>query len=254
MNDLAISTDNGVLTIAFNRPQKKNALTAAMYQVLASHLQAAAEDRQVRVVLVHGDPDAFCAGNDLGDFLDNPPQAFDAPVWAFLRVLSAFPKPVVAAVSGVAVGVGTTMLLHCDLVYAADNARFSLPFVNLGLCPEAASSLLLPRVMGYPAAAEALLTGEAFDADVALQANLVSRVLPVEQLLDFARLQAGKIADKPAAAVGQAKRLLKMGAAAEVRERIDEEARVFGQMVAGPEAREAFSAFTEKRKPDFSRL
>jgi enoyl-CoA hydratase/carnithine racemase len=157
MSDILTSVDAGVMTIMLNRVEKKNAITSAMYTAMADALKSAADDAAVRVVVFQGQETFFCAGNDIGDFLNHPPTADDSPVYRFLKTISTFPKPLVAAVCGVAVGVGTTLLLHCDLVYAGDNAAFSLPFANLGLCPEAASSLLAPQMFGYHRAAEVLL-------------------------------------------------------------------------------------------------
>lgn len=246
MPDLLTHEDSGVLVITFNRPDKKNAITLAMYQQLTEQLLRAASAPDIAVVLFSGGEQAFCAGNDLGDFISQPPNEPDAPVWQFLRTLAAFPKPVVAAVCGVAVGIGTTLLLHCDLVHAGDNARFSLPFVNLGLCPEAGSSLLLPRLCGYQRAAEILLLGEPFDAQAAMQAGLVSKVLEPDEVLDSALAQARKLAGKPLAALMETKRLLKSSDAAAVRARIDEEAGVFARLLASDAAREAIAGFTRK--------
>jgi enoyl-CoA hydratase/carnithine racemase len=180
--DILINRDGGVLTIALNRPDKKNAITAAMYQEMADAFFEAEKDATVRVVLIRGNGGTFCAGNDLEDFMKAPNTDHDAPVLQFLRRISSAPKPVVAAVAGAAVGVGTTMLLHCDLVYAASTTKFSVPFVQLGLCPEAASSLLLPRVAGYQRAAEKLLLGEAFDAEEAVSMGFVNRVLDAAEV------------------------------------------------------------------------
>jgi enoyl-CoA hydratase/carnithine racemase len=196
----------------------------------------------------------FSAGNDIGDFLAAPPSHEDAPVFRFLRGLASFPKPVVAAVCGPAVGIGTTMLLHCDLVYAGDNAAFSMPFVNLGLCPEAGSSLLVPQMMGYHRAAEALLMGEPFMAEAALEVGLVNRVVPPTEANGIAQAQARKLAAKPITSLVETKRLLKKGQMAQVLERIDEEAQSFGRLLQAPAAKEAFTAFMEKRKPDFSQV
>ncbi|MDR0212215.1 MAG: enoyl-CoA hydratase [Pseudomonas putida] len=243
MTDLQTREDSGVLIITFAREAKKNAITVAMYQDLTQTLQRAASDPEIAVVLFHGSEQAFSAGNDLADFLSQPPDGLDAPVWQFLRTLAAFPKPLVAAVCGVAVGVGTTLLLHCDLVHAGSNARFSLPFVNLGLCPEAGSSLLLPRLFGYQRAAEALLLGEPFDAEAAARAGLVSKVLEPHEVLESALAQARKMASKPLQALIETKRLLKSG---DVVERIDEEARVFARMLQASAAQEAIAGFRNK--------
>ena len=175
MTDILVHTEAGVMTLTFNRVDKKNSITSKMYGELADALAAAESDAAVRCVLIQGDPTIFSAGNDIGDFLNAPPAGQDSPVFRFLRGIASFPKPIVAAVCGPAVGIGTTMLFHCDLVYAGDNAAFSMPFVNLGLCPEAASSLLVPQMFGYHRAAEALLLGEPFMAEAALEVGRFPR-------------------------------------------------------------------------------
>ena len=212
--DILVERADGVLTIAFNRPGKKNAITAAMYQTMADAM-----------VEAHGD--------------------------ASVRAISLAEKPVVASVAGPAVGIGTTLLLHCDLVYAADTASFSLPFSQLGLCPEAASSLLLQRVGGYQAAAEKLLLGEAFDAAEAQRMGFVNRVLPAAEVDAFAVAQAAKLAALPASSLRVTKSLMKRASHQELQTQMSEEAVHFGKMLLAPEAREAFKAFFEKRKPDF---
>lgn len=252
MSDILTHTEQGVCTLTFNRLARKNAITAAMYAALADALAQARADAAVRVLLIQGDATVFSAGNDIGDFLDHPPADADAPVFRFLRELAAFPKPLVAAVCGPAVGIGTTLLLHCDLVYAGDNAAFSMPFVNLGLCPEAGSSLLLPQMFGHHRAAEALLLGEPFLAEAALEVGLVNRVVPPTECNAIAQQQARKLAAKPLSALMETKRLMKLGQQDALLARIEEEARSFGRMLREPAAREAFSAFMEKRKPDFS--
>ena len=254
MSDILVHTEAGVTTITLNRVDKKNSLTSAMYSALADALVQAQADAAVRVVLLQGDVTIFSAGNDIGDFLHQPPAGAQSPVFRFLHGIAAFPKPIVAAVCGPAVGVGTTMLLHCDLVYAGDNAAFSLPFVNLGLCPEAASSLLLPQMFGYHRAAEALLLGEPFMAEAALDIGLVNRILPPTEVNAMAQAQARKLAAKPLTSLVETKRLMKKGQASLVAQQMDEEGAVFGRMLREPAAREAFSAFMEKRKPDFSQL
>ncbi|MFM0140271.1 enoyl-CoA hydratase [Caballeronia grimmiae] len=252
--DIVIERAQGVLSIVLNRPDKKNAITAAMYQEMADGLYEAEKDPDVRAVLLRGNGGAFSAGNDLEDFLNDPPKEQDAPVFQFLRRLSGMPKPVVAAVSGVAVGVGTTMLLHCDIVYAAKNAKFSLPFVQLGLCPEAASSLLLPRIAGYQRAAEKLLLGEAFSVDEAVSMGFVNGVVDVAELDAYAFERARRLAALPAASLRATKALMKGEQSAEVPARMDEEAAHFSRMLVAPEAREAFAAFFEKRKADFTKF
>ncbi|SAL24798.1 enoyl-CoA hydratase [Caballeronia choica] len=252
--DILIERADGVLTITLNRPDKKNAITAAMYQEMADAFFEAEKDASVRVVLLRANGGSFSAGNDLEDFMKAPSMDRDAPVLQFLRRISTAPKPLVAAVAGAAVGVGTTMLLHCDLVYAASTAKFSMPFVQLGLCPEAASSLLLPRIAGYQRAAEKLLLGEAFDANEAMNMGFVNRIVDAEAVDALALAQAKKLAALPASSLRMSKSLMKGADAREIAERIAEEAGHFGKMLTAPEAREAFQAFFEKRKPDFSRF
>ena len=245
---------DGVLFIGIDRPDKKNALTSAMYAAMADALRAGEADSSVRCALIHGSDTAFTAGNDLADFLNDPPKDENAPVHRFLRAIAEFAKPLVAAVCGPAVGVGTTMLLHCDLVYAGDNAKLSLPFASLGLCPEAASSLLLPALVGHQRAAEKLMLGEPFGADEACAIGLVNRVLPAGEALAFAEAQARKLAAKPMSSLVETKRLMKKQAAALVPAVMREEGASFGRMLREPAAREAFSAFLEKRAPDFSKF
>ena len=252
MSDILVHTEAGVTTITLNRVDKKNSITTAMYATMADALDQAQADAAVRVVLLQGDATVFSAGNDIGDFLHKPPAGQDSPVFRFLHGIAAFPKPIVAAVCGPAVGIGTTMLLHCDLVYAGDNAAFALPFVNLGLCPEAASSLLVPQMFGYHRAAEALLLGEPFMAEAALEVGLVNRVVPPTEANAIAQAQARKLAAKPISSLIETKRLMKKGQAALVAQQMTEEGAVFGRMLGEPAAREAFTAFMEKRRPDFS--
>ena len=252
MSDILVHTEAGVTTITLNRVDKKNSITTAMYATMADALDQAQADAAVRVVLLQGDVTIFSAGNDIGDFLNKPPAGEQSPVFRFLHGIAAFPRPIVAAVCGPAVGIGATMLLHCDLVYAGDNAAFSLPFVNLGLCPEAASSLLLPQMFGYHRAAEALLLGEPFMAEAALEIGLVNRIVPPTEVNAMAQTQARKLAAKPLTSLVETKRLMKKGQAVQVAQQMDEEGAVFGRMLREPAAREAFTAFMEKRKPDFS--
>ncbi|WJN75962.1 enoyl-CoA hydratase [Burkholderia anthina] len=251
MADIQVERADGVMTITIARPAKKNALTAAMYQTMADALADAQEDKATRVILLRGSDGNFSAGNDLEDFLKSPPTDDTASVFQFLARISSASKPIVAAVPGIAVGVGVTMLLHCDLVYAADTATFSLPFVQLGLCPEAASSALLPRLTGHQVAAEKLLLGEAFDALEAHRIGIVNRVLPAAELDAFAAKQAAKLAALPAASLRVTKALLKETGGVATPARMAEEARHFAAMLRAPEAREAMTAFFEKRKPDF---
>jgi enoyl-CoA hydratase/carnithine racemase len=253
--DILTSKANGILTIEFNRPEKKNAITSAMYQSMADALKDAESDAAVRAIVIVGKPEIFTAGNDLEDFLKNTSaDVGDRPVAQFMRALSSANKPVVAAVAGNAVGIGTTMLLHCDLVYAAENAKFSMPFTQLGLCPEFASSMLFPQMVGYQRAAEKLLLGEAFSAQEAYEMGLVSRVVPVADLAAFAHAKAATLAALPASSLRVTKRLMKSAQAAQVQERMMEENRHFGEMLGANEAKEAFTAFFEKRRPDFTKF
>lgn len=254
MEDVLVQRQGAVQVLSFNRAHKKNAITAAMYAQLAEGILAAEADPTLRVILIQGHPEAFSAGNDLEDFLKHPPTDGDAPVFRFLYAISEATKPIVAAVSGNAVGVGTTMLLHCDVVYAAETARFSLPFSQLALCPEAASSWLLPRVAGYQRAAEKLLFGEPFDVNEAVAMGFVNRVVPVAELSEYAAKRAAQLAAMPAGSLRVTKQLMKGDSARNVRERIGEEALEFGKRLVSPEAREAFTAFFEKRKPDFTQF
>ncbi|MEO7128974.1 MAG: enoyl-CoA hydratase [Rhodoferax sp.] len=254
MNDILIHLDAGVMTVTLNRVEKKNSITAAMYGAMADALARAEVEAAIRVVVLQGHETIFSAGNDIGDFLNAPPAASESPVFRFLRGLASFSKPLLAAVCGPAVGIGTTMLLHCDLVYAGDNAAFSMPFVNLGLCPEAASSLLVPQMFGYHRAAEALLLGEPFFAEAALEVGLVNRVVPPTEANAVTQSQARKLAAKPITSLIETKRLMKKGQPALLAERMTEEGATFGRLMREPAAREAFTAFMEKRKPDFSKL
>ncbi|HEV3426448.1 MAG TPA: enoyl-CoA hydratase [Paraburkholderia sp.] len=250
-NEILIARENGVLTITINRPERKNALTPAMYQAMADALASAHEDGAVRAVLLRGHADIFTAGNDIEDFLKNPPTGGDSPVMKFLHTIATFEKPLVAQVAGAAVGVGTTLLLHCDLVYAADTARFAMPFAQLGLCPEAASSLLLPRIAGYQGAAEKLLLGETFDAAEAHRMGFVNRVVAAAELEAFVAAQLAKLVALPASSLRATKSLMKRASEHEIKTQMSEESVHFGKMLLAPEAREAFTAFLQKRKPDF---
>jgi enoyl-CoA hydratase/carnithine racemase len=249
-----IALNDGVLHIEMARPAKKNALTAEMYQTMADALAAADADAAVQVILISGAGGNFTAGNDLADFLAKPPLDQSAPVYRFIEGFANLQKPFVAAVEGVAIGVGTTMLLHCDLVYAGSRAHFALPFTNLGLTPEAASSLLLPLRTGHARAAEMLLLGEAVSAQVALDMGIVNAVLPDAHVLGHALERCRKLTTQPSASLRLTKQLMKRAQQALVRETMSIEAEVFKQRLVSPEAKEAFAAFFEKRKPDFSKF
>jgi enoyl-CoA hydratase/carnithine racemase len=251
MSDILTAQADGVLTITFNRPDKKNALTSAMYATLADALNAADTDPAVRVILFAGNGGAFTSGNDLQDFLNNPPQGDNTPVFRFLRAISTASKPMIAAVSGVAVGVGTTMLLHCDLVYAGESAKLSLPFVNLALVPEAASSLLLPAMVGHHRAAELFMLGEAFTPATAKEYGIVNAIYPDDRLLAEATALAARLAAKPPTAMRLTKQLLKR-TKGDVAGQMAQEGEHFRSQLKSAEAREAMTAFFEKRPPKFS--
>ncbi|WP_176596234.1 MULTISPECIES: enoyl-CoA hydratase-related protein [Sphingobium] len=247
---IAIVENQGVIEIHIDRPDKKNALTAAMYRAMTAALADASAREEIGVVLFAGKGDAFCAGNDLKDFMAGP-QGGEA-AFAFIRAIAAFEKPIVAAVQGLAVGVGTTMLFHCDLVYAAPDARFITPFVNLGIVPEAGSSLLAPATFGYAKAAAMLLLGEPMDAQTADHAGFVTAIVPADGLLEHARQKAALLTTKPPQALAATRRLLK-GDQAALTARIEEEGLLFQETLRSAEAQEAFAAFFEKRPPVFRR-
>ena len=247
--NILVDSKDGVVTIEISRREKKNAITSDMYRAMSAALSRARDDSHVRVVVLRGQDDMFTAGNDLADFLQRKVGDPSAAI-PFLHLIASFEKPIVAAVAGNAVGIGTTMLLHCDLVYAADNTRFQLPFVNLALCPEGGSSLLLPRVAGYQRAAELLMLGEPFDATTAREAGFVNRVLAPGELMAAAMDAAQKLAARPAGSLAVTKALLKRPPDRSAIEAIDEEVIFFGDLVAAPPAKEIFAAFLEKRAPD----
>jgi enoyl-CoA hydratase/carnithine racemase len=246
--------EDRVLVVAFDRVAKKNALTVAMYEELVAALGRARDDATIRVVLVRGNGGVFTAGNDLQDFMQRPPTSADSPVGRFLELLVGFGKPLVAAVEGPAIGVGTTMLLHCDLVYAAEGTRFQLPFVPLGLCPEAAASALLPMIAGRALASELLLLGEPFGPDVALRIGLVNQVLAPAELHDFAMARARKLAELPPASVRLTKELIRAADRERTEAALAREGAAFFERLRSPEAAEAMQAFFLKKKPDFSRF
>ena len=248
------ATLNGVATIEIARPEKKNALTLAMYQAMADALRAAVSDAGVRAVLITGQPGMFTSGNDLEDFMQRPPQGMDSPVFQFMQALLDCDKPVVAAVTGVAVGIGTTMLLHCDFVYVSDEARLAMPFVSLGLVPEYASSLVLPQLMGHVRAAEKLMLGEPFTGADAVDCGIANAVLPAGEVVGHARRMAERFNALPPGAVRDAKRLMRAPLKDQLQQVMRTEAEIFGTRLRSPEAMEAFQAFFQKRKPDFSKF
>jgi enoyl-CoA hydratase/carnithine racemase len=250
---ISASVENRVLTLLMERPEKKNALTRAMYQAMIDGLRQAEADATVRVVMIRGSADCFTAGNDIGDFANAKPGE-PAVALQFLETLAAVQKPVIAAVGGVAVGIGTTMLLHCDLVYATSSARFQLPFVNLGLCPEAGSSYILPSLVGQRRAAELLFFGEPFGAAAARELGIVNEVCGESELFPRTNAAAQQLAEKPPTALRAAKALMKQGAADNIKAAMARETKLFAALLQGPEAREAMTAFMQRRKPDFSKL
>jgi enoyl-CoA hydratase/carnithine racemase len=252
--EIEVRDDHGgrARTLVFNRPTKKNALTVEMYATLAERLDEAAGAAAVRAVVITGAGDAFTSGNDLGDFMAHPRMDADHHVVKFLKALVRFPKPIVAAVNGVAIGIGTTMLLHCDLVLSAASARFQLPFVKLGLSPEGGSSLLLPRLAGFQRASELLLWGEPFDAAAAYRVGLVNDVYPEGELAQKVAARIEKLLELPPQAVAAAKELLRRPMREELERTMVHESVIFGERLASAEATEAFTAFFEKRKPRFT--
>jgi enoyl-CoA hydratase/carnithine racemase len=251
---IVVETEGRVRTLRINRPEKKNALTAAMYGRLTEELERAAGDPAIRVMVITGAGDTFTSGNDLNDFLKRIEDASEPQTFRFLRRLPSFPKPLVAAVNGAAVGIGTTMLLHCDLVYARTEATFILPFAALGLCPEAGSSLILPRVAGLQRATELLMLGEPFDAQRAKEVGIVNEVVPSDQLLPRVAERSATIAALPPSSVRATKALVRHEVRAQIAETIEREIEVFMRLLSAPEATEAMSAFFEKRPPDFSKF
>jgi len=242
-----VAHEAGVCEVRFNRPEKRNAITFAMYEAFRDALLAAESDAAVQAVLLSGEGPGFCAGNDLHDFLNSPEFSSEHPVIGVLHTLARFAKPLVAAVHGQTVGIGVTMLLHCDLILAARTTQFSMPFVSLGLVPEAASSLLLPRLVGAQRAAQLLLLGEPFDAAAAHAMGLVNRIVEETVLLSEARALAQRVARQPPFALAATRRLLR-GDPAQVLERIDAEARIFGAQLKSAEFRTAVTAFLARAK------
>jgi len=253
MADIVTERSGSILDILLNRPAKKNAMTSSMYIAMAGVLDGAAKDDDIRVVLWHGAGDSFSAGNDIEDFMKNPPGPGESPQARLMRALIDFEKPIVAAVHGAAIGGGTTMLAHCDFVYAGESTRFQLPFVNLGLVPEFGSSYLLPLRFGYIRAAELILLGKPFDASRAAELGLATHVVSDEKLLATASETARKLAEKPPGALQACKRLIKRAAREELEQAVKFENGEFAARVRSAEAREAFTAFLEKRPPDFTR-
>lgn len=252
-DNVVITRTDGVLEIRLNRPEKKNALTRAMYDAMAAAFAQVDADPTLRVALLTGTGDTFTSGNDIADFQARAANSQEGSASRFLPAISTMQKPLVAAVNGAAIGVGTTMLMHCDLIIAARSARFVMPFTSLGLVPEAASSLLFPRLLGHQRASALLLLGEPLDAATAHEWGLVNRVVDDAALMQTAYEIAHRLASLPPQAVRLTKRLMRQGAI-DVPGRMAEELALFRERLGSPEAREAFTAFMEKRKPDFSRF
>jgi enoyl-CoA hydratase/carnithine racemase len=252
MSDIITEHSGNILRIRLNRPDKKNAMTSAMYITMADLLNDAAKDDQIRVVLWHGSGDSFTAGNDIQDFQKNPPVAGESPQARLMAALINFDKPIVVAVHGAAVGGGTTMLTHCDFVFAGESAKFQMPFINLALVPEFGSSYSVPARIGYLRAAELILLGSRFDAKRAAELGLVTRVVPDQELLDTATKTASALAEKPPGALQACKRLMRSSICDQLERAIKLENEEFAARARLPEAKEAFAAFLEKRKPNFN--
>jgi enoyl-CoA hydratase/carnithine racemase len=253
MSDIVTERSGGILRVQLNRPARKNAMTSAMYITMADLLNGAAKDDDIHVVLWHGAGDSFCAGNDVEDFLKNPPGPGESPQARLISALIDFEKPVVAAVQGAAIGGGTTMLTHCDFVYAGESAKFQMPFINLALVPEFGSSYSIPARVGYLRAAELIQLGLPFNAARAAELGLVTRVVPDQNLLATATETAQKLAEKPAGTLQACKRLMKLPIRNQLEQAAKLENEEFSLRVRSADAKEAFAAFIEKRPPDFTK-
>jgi enoyl-CoA hydratase/carnithine racemase len=253
MDEIVTERSGSVLSVLLNRPDKKNAMTSGMYVTLADVFNDAANDEQTRVVLWRGAGDSFCAGNDIADFLHNPPVPGELPQARLMDAFIAFEKPIVVAVQGAAIGGGTTMLTHCDFVYAGESAKFQMPFINLALVPEFGTSFSVPARVGHLRAAELIMLGEPFTAARAAELGLVTRVVPDRDLLATATATAQKLTAKPSGALRACKRLIKRSSIGQLREAVKIENQEYVERVPSAEAKEAFSAFLEKRSPNFNR-
>ena len=253
MTDIVTERSGSILRVQLNRPSKKNAMTSAMYVTMADLLNNAAKDDSVRVVLWHGAGDSFCAGNDLEDFLKNPMGPGDSPQSRLIEALINFDRPIVAAVQGFAIGGGTTMLTHCDFVYAGESAKFQMPFINLALVPEFGTSYSLPQRIGHLRAAELVQLGQPFDAKHAVELGLVTQVVPDQKLLATATATAQKLAEKPADALQACKRLMKNPWREQLVEAAKAENKEFSARLRSADTKEALTAFFEKRPPDFTK-
>jgi enoyl-CoA hydratase/carnithine racemase len=253
MNDIVTERSEGILRVELNRPEKLNAMTSSMYTKLADIFNDAARDERIRVVLWHGAGDAFSAGNDVKDFLENPPGPGESPQARLMKALVDFDKPLIAAVRGAAIGGGTTMLLHCDFVYAGESTRFQMSFVNLAVVPEFGSSCLVPLTIGHIRAAELILLGLPFDARRAAELGLVTQVVSDQNLLQVATETARNLAGKPPGALQASKRLLKRSFVEQIKAAMQAENAAFSVQIRSEEAKEALTAFLEKRPPDFTK-
>jgi enoyl-CoA hydratase/carnithine racemase len=253
MDDIVTEHAGSILRIQLNRPKKLNAMTSAMYLALAGIFNEAANDENTRVVLWHGAGDSFCAGNDIEDFLKNPPGPGESPQARLMNALVDFDKPLAAAVHGAAIGGGTTMLTRCDFIYAGESTKFQMPFINLALVPEFGSSCSVPARIGHVRAAELILLGGPFDAKRAAELGLVTQIIPDKDVLARAAEAAAKLAAKPAGALQASKRLMKQQFRAQIKAAMKAENEEFSVQVRSDDAKEAFAAFLEKRKPDFTR-
>jgi enoyl-CoA hydratase/carnithine racemase len=254
MNEIVTEHDGSILRVQLNRPTKRNAMTSAMYVALAGIFNEAANDENTRVVLWHGAGDSFCAGNDIDDFLKNPPGPGESPQARLMNALLNFDKPLVAAVHGAAIGGGTTMLTHCDFVYAGESTRFQMPFINLAIVPEFGSSCSVPARIGHLRAAELILMGVPFDAGRAAELGLVTQVISDKVVLARATETARMLAAKPAKALQASKRLMKQPIREQIKAAMEAENEEFSAQVRSEDAKEAFAAFLEKRNPDFTRI
>jgi enoyl-CoA hydratase/carnithine racemase len=253
MDDIVTERSGGVLRVVLNRPAKKNAMTSGMYVVLADIFNDAAKEQGIRVVLWHGAGDSFCAGNDVEDFLRNPPGPGESPQARLMNALADFEKPLVAAVQGAAIGGGTTMLTHCDFVYAGESAKFQMPFINLALVPEFGSSCTIPARIGHIRASELILLGLPFDAKRAADLGFVTQVVADQNLLATATETARNLAAKPAGALQASKRLMKQSFREQLKKAMKAENEEFSTQVRSEDAKEALTAFLEKRRPDFAK-
>ena len=253
MDEIITERSASMLRVELNRPAKKNAMTSSMYVTLADVFNDAVKDEQVRVVLWHGAGDSFCAGNDIEDFLKNPPGPGNFPQARLMKALADFDKPLIVAVQGAAIGGGTTMLTHCDFVYAGESAKFQMPFVNLALVPEFGSSFSIPARIGHIRAAELILLGLPFDARKAADLGLVTQVVSDQNLLATASETARKLAAKPAGALQASKKLMKQSFSEQIKAAMQAENGEYSARVRSEDAKEAFAAFLQKRPPNFNR-